>query len=78
MNLTVKCIQTSILGITLLGTALIFFNSPVVDSNTYLFTDGPEFEKIQKKDRSKRKFARIGLALTLLSYCIQSALLFFE
>jgi len=71
----IKYLQIAVLGISLFGTALIFFNSPFVDSNVWLGSSD-ESPSIYKKDKKKRRLARIGFGLLLLSYLLQTIIVF--
>jgi len=75
LSMIVKIIQLVILAIAILGTGLVFYNSPFIDSQTYIYTSS-EDAMIIKKDSRKRKFARVGFGLILISYVLQTIILF--
>ena len=74
--MNVKIIQLVTLAFAIFGTALVFFNSPFTDSNTYIFANDNEVRINNKKDKRKRRLARLGFGLILISYVLQTIILF--
>lgn len=64
--------NTAGLLIDIAGAALIFFNSPEVNSNTFSYFES-EMKEIEAKDRRIRKKARLGFALLALGFILQLA-----
>jgi len=71
----VKSFQILILILSIIGTALIFFNSPFYNRQIFLYNRS-EMPDIIKKDKKKKKLATIGFGLILLSYLLQTLIVF--
>lgn len=68
----IKETQILILGLSLIGTMLVFLNSPKVDHNVYLEASS-ESDKNNRSDKNKRMLASIGFGILLLAYFLQTA-----
>ena len=73
----IKLIQIIILGFSLIGTSLVFFNSPFLNRQIYAYNNS-EIPKIIKKDKRKRLLSIIGFGLIILSYLIQTIIILIE
>ena len=60
-----------ILGIV--GTVLVFFNSPFHSRSYYMHTFG-ESAEIEKEDKRIRNMAKIGFGIICISYIIQTVI----
>jgi len=72
----IKYFQIVVLGFSLIGTAFVFFNSPFVDDSVWLRNES-EMKILAKKNKKKRRLARIGFGLILLSYLFQTLITFY-
>lgn len=64
------------LCIDIIGVVLIFFNSPKITYNTYIYND-QELKELNKKASRKYRYARIGLLLLVIGFGMQLASNFF-
>jgi hypothetical protein len=71
----IKVLQIFLLSLSIIGTALVFFNSPFTNSRTYLYNKS-EMPTIIKRDLKKKRLAIIGFGFILLSYLLQTILVF--
>ena len=73
--MSIKIIQLCITGIAIIGTMLVFYNSPFVHRETLLYSR-QEMKKFILQDKKTRNRAKFGFILILLSYIFQSILIF--
>ena len=62
----------------ILGTILVFFNSPFVDSRTYAYRSMEADSENKKGERVKRKRAKVGFALIIFGNLCQMLIISFE
>ena len=63
------------LFIGIMGSFLMFYFSPVVNSQMYLYRK-EEMERIRKRDAHKNKMVRRGMFLLLISFALQATAIF--
>jgi len=71
----IKILQIVITGIAIGGTALVFFNSPFASGGTFLYKFG-EAEQHMVKAKKQRRLAKFGFLLILISYVLQTIVIF--
>jgi uncharacterized membrane protein len=72
---TIRVIQIVSIVMGILGTALVFFNSPFSSGGTFEYTFG-ESEKRMAKAKKDRRAARMGFSLIVISCLLQVIVLF--
>ena len=73
----VKLFQLLILGLSILGTGLVFYNSPFMSD----LNGDPTFDDADifyHRGLKKRKLAKIGFCLIIFSYLLQTIVLFYQ
>jgi hypothetical protein len=73
--MVIKIIQLLILGLSILGTILVFYNSPFYSSSIYAPTIA-DADKFYKRDLNKKRLAKIGFGLIIFSYLLQTIIIF--
>lgn len=68
----VQLVQIISLGISIAGTALVFYNSPFADRRVFLYDN----TGINPDDKKKQNRAKWGFGLILMSYIIQTIVVF--
>jgi len=63
------------LFIGIVGSYMMFYFSPVVNSQSYLYRR-EEMERIRKNDAHKNKMVRRGMLLLLISFVLQAITIF--
>lgn len=63
------------LFIGIIGSYIMFYFSPVVNSQTYIY-QREESKRIQKRDDHKNKMLRRGMFLLLISFLLQAISIF--
>jgi len=63
------------LFISIAGSFIMFYFSPVVNSQTYIYTR-EETNKIRKRDARKNKMVRRGMLLILIGFILQASAIF--
>ena len=61
--------------LSVVGTYIMFYYSPVVNSQVFLYKK-IEWENIKKRDNSKNKKIRLGLLLILIACLLQAIAIF--
>ncbi len=67
-------LQMLIIFLGLIGTFMVFYFSPQVDSRTFLYQSS-EMIEIEKRDKRKRILAKRGMILVTSSFFIQIGVL---
>lgn len=71
----IKFLQIVVTGIAITGTALVFYNSPFTSGGTFLYTWN-EADARMAQAKQQRRRARLGFLLILISYVMQTVLVF--
>lgn len=61
----------------ILGASLMFYYTPKIDFNTYLYNKS-EQESIKSKAQTKNRMIRFGMLLLAVGFCLQALALFFK
>lgn len=73
---TIDIINIVALLINIAGTFLMFYFSPVINSQTYLYNRS-ELPDIRERDARKNKMVKRGMLLLLIGFVLQAIAIFF-
>ncbi len=65
-----KILNSTGLAFDIIGAALVFFNSPEMQSQTYTFNES-ETEELEREDKKHINLARVGFAFLGLGFLLQ-------
>ena len=71
----IKLIGASGLILDIIGVILIFFNSPQISHQVYIYND-EETERLEKKAKRNLQLTKVGLMLLVIRFALQLITLF--